>query len=381
MLRKVVFSTLMLMALLAVPLSGALAQGGPPVFCGDLSPEDCEILTQSQAAMTALESVAFDLEMTFSASGEGLDLPEGAESFTMLIGAEGALAFDPEMIAALQSFAEDPASLMANLSEVYGDLLRSFSGNVTLNMALPPEMMADVMPGMESLALELRMAEGVFYVNVGSLMPAESGSQMPSWIGVDVATLYQNMLAESMASAGDMEELFSSDLFSSMYDPEFLGQFVTISRLGDEEMMGQTMAVFHTSLDYAALIASDAFADYLAAVIAMQGEAAQDMPENFDEIMAAIVGGLSVESTQWIGLDDYYVHHVEVDMAFSMDPALLAELAPEEKAGDLPGPFTLTFDLTGDLSDFNEPVEVTIPENAQVIDPMMFMPTPPAVNQ
>jgi hypothetical protein len=74
-----------------------------------------------------------------------------------------------------------------------------------------------------------------------------------------------------------------------------------------------------------------------------------------------------------VGLDDFFTHHMEIHLAFALDREALAELVPEGELEDIPENFAVTLDVALDLSAFNEPVEVTAPADAQVINPMMFM--------
>ncbi len=387
MSHKRLLALLSLLALLVFPLSGALAQGGPPVFCGDLSEADCAILTQAQAAMADLHSAAFDLTLDFTFAG-GEEIMPGMDELAVTLLANGAFAADMETIAGFQS--PDPealAEMMRAMPEALGTFLRSLEGEVNLQVVLPDELMASIPAELpDGLVFDFVMVDGVLYVNLEAIAPlmsaeAEAQPQMPTWIGLDLAGMMEQMMEEAggawEAQMENMEQVLQSDLFTFMYDPEFLGQFMTVTRLEDAEVAGQTMAAFQTTLDYGALFASDdfqnAFMDYMETWMALQGESMEELPENFGGIMAAMMSGMSFQTVEWIGLDDFYTHHTAMDFAFALDFEELAALVPEAEADDMPANLSMTMSLVVDASAFNEPVEVAAPEGAQVINPLMFM--------
>jgi hypothetical protein len=387
---KRMWAVLLVVALLSLPLGSALAQGGPQVFCGDLGEADCNILVQSQAAMMGLESSTFDLTVNFTLAGVE-DVMPGHDEFAASLHVVGVGGADVESLTALQSMVPDHVDeMMQAMPEALVTFLRSIKGQATLEVGLPPEVMATIpVDTTEGLSFDFVMVDGVLYVNIERLASlfatpsAREGTQpeIPAWFGLDLGGMYEaifDRMAEEMT--GQMEEMqgiFSSEMFESFSNPEILNEFMTVTRLDDVEQAGQTMAVFQTTLDYEALLTSEAFQtalqQWMQSMAAMQGEAMREMPENFDQIMAEVMRGISVEVVEWVGLDDFFTHHMEIHLAFALDREALAELVPEGELEDIPENFAVTLDVALDLSAFNEPVEVTAPADAQVINPMMFM--------
>lgn len=363
----------------------AFAQDAGPVLCGDLSEADCAIVEQSNAAMHAVTSSAFalDLDMALTVSD-----PE-FEGFEFALAMDGAAGADPatlEPFMALQP--KDMAGMMDMMDiapEMLAALLQGVDADVVLELDLPAELlmemgMVDGMP-----PLELLMVDGVVYFYLGAFMP-EGDDSMPPWMGIDLAAMTEGifammedeaMMEEMPSDMMDFQAMFDNEALWAMYDPEFYNQFVSIERIADDEIDGQPMAVFQMDFDYAGMFASEEyqamFSDYMAAIMEMQGESMDEMPDNFMDIVATMMDGMVMTMEQWIGLEDSYIHLFSMDMAFDMDFQAMAEMMPEEDMSDAPEEFSMEFSMTMESSDFNVPVEVVAPEGAQVIDPMMFM--------
>ena len=381
---KPVVLMLVIVALLGLPLSGVLAQGGemPPVYCGDLSAEDCAILEQSQVAMMEVASSAVNMRADMAFSG----IDEEIDGFAMSLLVDGAFAADPEI---MQSFTQTPSpdalsEMLAQGLTVMVDVLRGVQGEADVQIVLPAELAAEAGIPMDTLATTLVMVDGVLYVNLESLIPAEAMGegemQMPAWIGLDLAGMYEMMAEMPMDEmGGDMEELqelMSSEEFAGMYDYENWGEFMTITRLDDAEVDGQPMAVFNIVLDYESIFSSEAFQEsfsaYMNKVMEMQGADAEELPDNFMEVMTAMMSGMSLEMNQWIGLSDFYMYHFDMAFDFTIDPETIAALEPEAAEG-MSTTFSMSMQMSADSTAFNEPVEVTAPADAQVINPAMFM--------
>jgi hypothetical protein len=371
MFRKRFLWILALLVLVSLPLGSALAQGGPPVFCGDLPEADCDILRQSQAVMLTVESGALDLAMEFSLSG--VEVMPGVESLAVSLLGEGVFDLNLEAVGdlsalwAMQDMTEEElAELMSTFVETFIALLRAVSFDAAFELVLPDELRAMVpSDAPEDLVLDMVMVDGVLYANVGAFLPPSATETSP-WMGLDIATRYEGLF-EEMGQTPEMANF----IFDMMTDPDLMNTFLSIQRLDD---MGGN-AVFETTMDYAALFANEAFAaaleDYMMSVVAMEGE---ELTAEHEAMMAQMVpmlqqlySGLDISIVQWIGLDDYYVHHTEMAMVFDLDFGALAAFLPEEEREDLPDSFTLGFNLAMDLDAINEPVDVAAPEDAQLI--------------
>lgn len=379
MLRKLM-SVFFLVILLVGLFPGAVMAQGPDVYCGSLSEADCNVLIQSEEAMRALTSSAFDLDMTFTMSSSEEFAPD-VTSVAFGLNGSGAVEGD---LAALQNLQgmdpEQVMGMMDTLPQLLADSLRGVTGEATFTLDLPAELMEG--EGVPSeLTLNLVGVEGVLYLDLRSLMPAEAVEEegMPAWIGIDVAGMYETLFEEMPGmDLEEMQGMVDMSALTQLMDPELIGQFVLVERVEDATVDGQTVAVFQTTIDYAALAASEAFQQamnqYMQAMLEMQGESIEDLPIDVNSLVAAMMSGIQLTVEEWIGLDDALVHHMQMDMAFTLDREAIAAVAGNQaELADVPE-FSMTFGATVDLSAFNEPVDVTAPEGAQVINPMMMLP-------
>ena len=379
MLRKSM-SVLFLTALLLALVPGVALAQGPDVFCGSLSEADCALVTQSQQAMQELTSSAFNLSADFSMTSSK-EFEPGINAIEINLTGSGALAADMSALADLQGMTPDQmAQMMDTLPQMLVDTLRGVAGQATFNLVLPPALMEGA-PIPSELTLNLVGVDGVLYVDLRSLLPAESVEQegTPAWIGIDVAGMYETLFQQmSDVPLSEMQGLLDASGFAQMMNPDLIGQFVSIERGADQTVDGQTVAVFTTTIDYQALASSDAFQQmmdqYMQAAMEMEGQSMEDLPIDMNALVSAMMSGIQLSVEEWVGLDDSLLHHVGMDMSFTLDREAIAAVAGNQASlSDVPD-FGMTFNATLDLSDFNAPVEVTAPEGAQVINPMMMLP-------
>jgi hypothetical protein len=379
MLRKAM-SVLILMVLLFGLVPGAVLAQGPDVYCGSLSDADCNLLVQSQQAMRELTSSAFDLNAEFSMSSSEEFAPD-VTSIAFSVSGNGSVAGNLGALGNFQGMDREQAmAMMDTLPQLLVDFLRELAGEATFNLVLPAALM-DEAPIPSELTLNLVGVDGVLYVDLRSLLPASAVEQegMPAWIGIDVAGMYETLFQEmpSMDLEG-MQGMFDASGLAQLMNAELLNQFVSVERGEDQTVDGQAVAVFMTTIDYAALANSpeiqQAMDQYMQTVLEMQGKSLEDLPIDMHEVMAAVLSGIQLTMEEWIGLDDTMVHHVEMNMAFALDREAIAALeGNQSEIADVPE-FSMAFNAAVDLSGFNVPLEVTAPEGAQVINPMMMMP-------
>jgi hypothetical protein len=159
-------------------------------------------------------------------------------------------------------------------------------------------------------------------------------------------------------------------------DPEYTKDFMSITRLADAEVDGQPVAVFEFVLDYSKMFSNEQFQadfdEYMRAFMKMQGAPADEMGDDYDmmmEMMYTMFTDSEMRMQQWIDLNDFYTHHVNIQVNMNMDAGTMAGTSGE----NTPDSINVDMDFVLDLSAFNDPVEVAVPENAQSFDPAMFM--------
>lgn len=356
-----------LLMLLVFAIGGVSAQFNQ-VFCGDLAEADCAIMQQSQTAALELESSAFDLDMNFTMSG--LPKEAGMESIAFGMVANGAFAADPAMMQSIQpASTEEAAKMMTDMQEWLPELIRSLTGTMNVQVSIPEEMKT---PDMPELNFDLLMANGVIYFDAATF----AGEPEPNWVGIDLAAMYETIFSGMASQMGDMSSFMGLDMITRFSDPAYLNEFMTVTRLADDEVMGQSAAVFEVVLDYGKLFSNEQFKadlkEYMQAMMEMQGASTEGTGAEFAmmvEMMSSMFAGSEMRMHQWIGLTDFYTHHLDMHLNFNMDMSQMAAMTGEEMSDNI----IITMDFVLDMSGFNNPVEVTVPEKAQIINPAMFM--------
>lgn len=357
--------TLMILLLIFLFIGGAtLAQEMPPVFCGDLAEADCQLLNDSQTAMAALASNSAEFMMTINIDG----IPDTPGPMAITFSGLGAYTGGEELRTMSTSIAaaqDDPMAIF----NMFPDLLTAFDGDLTLKLGFPAEMMADSgMP--ESITLELKLVDGVGYINFDPLQPLINDPQYTGWGGLDLAGLLRAVLEEQdemisglLAQQGTTAMGMNPEFIAAMSDPAFMASFMTIARTDD----GSTdMATFAVTLNLGAMMSSPAYTEMIQqqiqAQMAMQGVelSAEEMQQAL-AISTQMLEDATFNITQTIGVNDKFVHSTDFSMAFDMSGAMAA-------AGDTSGA-AMNFSVNGSfkLGQFNSVAPISAPANASVM--------------
>jgi hypothetical protein len=359
-----VIVTLVLVALAV--LGGVATAQDIPVFCGDLSEDDCALLTEATETMREVESAVFHLDLDFSLSG----IPEApVDSIHFQINGDGAFALDNEALRALGEFYTSPETMMENIEELptmIADALQAISADATFVLEIPAELREESpTPLPDRVSLSARLVDGFIYINLDKLADLDATGSMPrGWQGFDLAGFYRELLEQQMDT---FEEAFSAmpglNTMNAFADPEFMSNFTTLERLEDAEIDGQDAAVFQTTLDYGAMFSDPTIQDYLRSSLEGMGgfggtKPDPEMVEMMMNMYAQMFDGLTLEMTQTIGQDDHYIH--QVGMHLDWTPAFGAMF------GMRGANMNFVFDLQIDLARFNDAPEITAPEDATI---------------
>jgi hypothetical protein len=318
---------------------GASTQAQPiPTFCGELSESDCTILTESQSAMSALESTALQYQIDMTLSGIP-DMPDDA-TFSLFGDARYAIT-DPEV---LQNIS---ATMTDDMAAALESLFKAFALDTTAILRLPENL-----PGStdgDKGSFSLRLVDGFAYINIDKMADLFGGSaaQM-GWQGIDLAGFYGMMFRQFEQQGG-----FNMDM---LQDPqaalEMMEDFVAIERVDNTNVAGQSMAVFHYTYDYGALASESFLMDMMRA----QFESMNAFPGmDVDTIMdfySAVLSAIQLETTQAIGLDDHYIHNFGLRMDWALDMEELASMMGESSAG-MPS-INIVIEANVDLNQFND---------------------------
>jgi hypothetical protein len=324
-------------------------------YCLYLAADDCQIMLQSETAMSEVNSFAFDLALTFDMSMEGEDM-NGMGDMNFGVNGNGILAFDKE---SLMAFADmDPSTMMDGMPAMLDDLVTAIDGEIYLEVSLP-QMVAMMTGGATDIPLNILAKDGVYAIDLGSLEQAlgQDASGM-SWMGIDL-----NGAFESMMSGLDMSDMSGdfSMMDMSQFSPEVLQEAITITRLADSDADGTPVAVFEMVINYGVLLSSTNLSDMLDS---MYGTAGMDQ-EAIDAALA-MLNDMEIFVTQYIGLEDSYNYGMDMSMDFEMDGSMMGDGAPDSAS--------FSFWMSFGMSDFNVPVDIELPEDIMIMPMTQMMP-------
>lgn len=375
---------LLLLLLAALCLSGtALAQTTMPVYCGELSEADCAILTNSQTAMRSLDSAAFDLVINVTAT----NVPDMSEPLTFSVVGNGAYLG----AASLQS---DMLAMMTapdwptNPAQLYVNVLDKLDADLTLTLALPPEVLRQANdPAMPSnITLQARLVDGVGYLNLDALQPLLHQANLKGWGGLDLASLLKEALQRypdlmSGMSASARSSLDMSAYMQQLTDPQFLSQFLTLARTDD----GSTdTATFHMTIDFAALMSSPVMHNMMMQEMQAQGQHLSEAEMQQAMTMSAqMMQGMTMSLDEEIGVSDGFIHSVHGTFAFDtsgMMAAMKHDGMNKQNAGAAQASApSVSVDFTLTLSSFNSVAPITAPTDVMMLPYQMLLgslPTP-----
>lgn len=383
--------------LLIVALAFGTGFGQAPngeVLCGDLDDADCEILQNSQETMSTVESMSFVGEGAFTINIDGLAITIDMNmdsSYAADAGALMAMQNDPEAMLGMM----DNPEAMQEMMTMYGEVLNEITAQMNISINLPGFLLGSDAPN--EINLQMVAEDGIFYLYAEDF---ESGTG--EWIGLDMSNFgeeYAAIMEEAMADLDNEEmnmedfmAIYDNELMALMGDTEFWNDYVTVTRLSDEDVAGQAMAVFITEYDYAGALnddrLTDALGDYMDSIFAMLEEdmataeaeiTPEELTEFFSELTQTLLGNMEMQQVVWVGLDDSYVHHSEATYIIEMDIEALAQVIEDFSGEPVDmsdmGFRTMTFSMTfmTDASNFNEPVEVEVPTDVEIVDPFEEM--------
>lgn len=303
--------------LLAMLLIGVLGVAADSVNCGDLSEADCQILIDNSARMHEVSAFHFEME-----TGLELQVDDRPDILNLSMTGNGDLAMDAAAAEGIDDMAEQAEALIASL---VGQM------RFVMNLEEDGEI--------ESIEVDMLMRDGIVLIG-GGLMNEMMGMAMDDmeWFGLDL----NGAMAVLFEQAG-----ISSDLFSDA--PEHAELMPMITRLDDAVVDGAPVAVFESVISLDALMAGGAGA----------------MDEAMAPLgMAGTVSSGEMTERHYIGLDDANTYRQELSGAFQVNDFTL-----EDSSGDV----AVTMSMRVDLSAFDEPVAVELPEDVPAFPLAMML--------
>lgn len=352
---------LLLLVALVVPASAQM----PKAFCGDLSEADCAIFTAASESMLKQESASVAMNLDVNVS----NIPDAPfNSLAFNLAGQGAYHIEPGLLEKYAALQSDPAALLKDMSQLgtmVSDVFNSFDGQMSLTLTLPDEVVKMAAQNKATipnkLSVELRMVNGVGYINLSSLaesLPKEAG--IPSgWYGLEIAKLMKNLMdiTASQMKGMDMPEIDAS-AYSQFTDPAFLGSFMKVERLADSN----GAAVFQMTMNLVALADSPAFANMIKQQVEASGQklTEADMKQAI-EMVKKMYEGLDMKALYTINLADSTIRRMEMTMNWDLASMMSAVGESSAKAP------VINVAFSADYSDLNAAPAITAPEKATVI--------------
>jgi len=407
MRKNLLFKNLLMVSLLLLftfaSTGAALAAHAdlPAPFCGELADEDCEILTESQAVMAEVEELSYTSQVDIMVAGIP-DLP--AEEISVSLAQDSVIYMDPTVIHDMTDFqsqmaeiaADDMEAFMSDYTDLVVDFYSTLGLDADLTITLPEEIAAvlsEQAGGLqvpEEINIQARMVEGFLYANLDELVaaiPELDGMGVEGWFGLDFATLVSDGLGQAMSMeemgdpsgmAGFQAGLGAGSMLNTEAVRTLFADYVNVERLDDEAVDGQDVAVFRTTFDFGAFVASDGFLTLLRDNLELISQVS-DTPiteAEFDEVSMglrflgpSLFQDLDFETVQSIGVEDGYVYRSEVNFNWPLKTivamAAMADGGQQQDMGDLEP--VVTFNTVQENTDFDDAPEVEAPEDAQII--------------
>lgn len=325
---KVVKRLSLILCVLVVMVCGALpalAQGDDDPLCNGLSSADCKILTDATGKM-----------------GEAASFRVPAWSFSFEANLEGEQVSMKGLGSAHMVLPSDPTQPLEDM------LLHLVIENMTV---VSPD-------GTERIGLQVLITEGMMYLQIDN-----------QWYGGELSSGDFGDLTEILPGGGLFGgEVPTPDEIASALQTAVAGA-TTTTRGEDDEMMGQPVATFTTTIDITQLIIG---ALSIPEVTSLLGESmGEDLdmstlkPEDL-QMLGSMLGPFFKDSSitfgQWVGLEDGDIHAISLDVMILLDPLLLGFLAPEGKLPSVQSePLKIEFHFKADVDDINETFEIAPP--------------------
>lgn len=349
-MRKLV--VLILLALAMMTVAPAMAQDDT-VFCGDLAAADCDLLKLSATSMETLSSATADINVQIDVE----NIPQ-TPNININLSGTAAYSVDSSAVAAMSGEELDVDGLKS--------LLGGFNGDLALVLSLPAELAAEAGLPASTIELQLKLVDGIGYVNFESLDALAGGALaaqgLTGWGGINFVDLIEKVAAANPDALSSVSEGASTAMMdTSALDS--IAQYVNIERSADVD----GAAVFVTSVDFASLVNDPAFQELVKTQAEATGQGISDA--DFQQAIAIlnVIGNeLDINVTQAIDPGTGYVLSGEINI--SIDLTTLMAASGQSAAGDSVISFVASIDYSG----FNE-TTIAAPSNATIAPTEMLL--------
>jgi hypothetical protein len=289
-----------------------------------------------------------------------------SEPLTFKLTGNGAFAVDHKAMPDTSKL--DPATFAKDQKAIFdliAKVIPAISGDLHFTLDIPAGLAKETgskdIP--KNITLSLKLVDSVIYVNVSEL--AEAFPQLKGakgWMGINLVDVISAVAKEPSftmfgANMGNGAAM-GSNMSGIFADPKTMGKFLKIERLADGEVDSHKVAVFKTTLDYAAMFDMPEMQDFMKQQMAATGSKMSDKDLAAAMLMVrGLARDMEFTVTQNIGLEDKYVYQTDMNMKFDFS-SMKAQMGSA---------IVLTMSATVTQSDFNAVETIAAPEGALVL--------------
>ena len=360
----VAFAATLLLVIVPAGLAQAQAaeEDNQVIFCGRLTPEDCDLLNASQDAMLTLASGEASNIIEISIGGAD---STAARPASLRLTSLSTFATTPETIERMAELsAMDPAELVADPALVAESMMLPLQVDTAQTgiIEFSPELadLVEARTGIDlpnELEYNTRMVDGVLYIRVADfagLVPQIT--MFGDWIGIEMDAIMPLVLdsaaekAEAGEAPADTEDLVEgmeppgsamTSAYVVMIEPgqeEAYASFLELVALRDTTIEGNEAAVYGMKMDVPRYFVSPVFAEHVRSMLVERGSTEADSSIWVPMVgasMALLFRNASAEVQQSVDLSNANTYDIDMALSWTLGGVnLRVDIAAENRSLD-----------------------------------------------
>jgi hypothetical protein len=309
-------SMVVILLLLALPVSSVFAQADQNPLCNGLSATDCDFVMSAQQMVATATSFAIpSMDLSFN-------INDGSSNTAF--GVKGS-----------------------------GEVMLPDSGQFLLHLVLTDITMEPADPTVPS-ELEVLVNDSMGFIKYNG-----------EWYGEALTDQDKADLQDALDQITGAMAMGGGDMGMGDMGIDLTG-VVTTTRGDDVEAMGMTMATFSTSIDISKLLVAVLASPMLGTLLGSSGGdlglgemTPQDM-QMMGMFLQPMLAGTTFDVQEWIGVDDMYLHKLVVDLKINLDLSMFG--------GEGTAPITGAVYMDIELDQVNQTFDVPAPETYKSMD-------------
>ncbi len=310
------FSIVVVLLLLAVPLASVFAQADQNPLCAGLSGDDCDFVT------AAAQNVATATSFSIPAMEVRFNVNDGKTNTAYALKGSG-------------------------------EVMLPTSGSMLLHLVLT-DIAVEPADSTVPTDLELLVNDSMTFVKHND-----------EWYGEELSEKDKADLQDTLGQLTGVMSMGGGGVDLAGLGMDLTG-VVTTTRGEDVEAMDMNMAAFSTDIDVSKLLVALLSSPMLGTLLGSSGtdmgmgELSPEDMQMMGQIFQPMLAGTTINLQEWIGADDMYLHEFQLNVNINLDLGLFG--------GENTAPITGEVYLDIHLDQVNETFEVTAPESFKPMD-------------